>query len=576
MKRLLIALLLACSPALAVVRYELADTETQTLDITTEKDVVSADLVAGQLVVSELLCGFAPDGDLTNGAELTITLVREDATYGNIPIGKTLTYTVNSVSGVAYIPIGPVYAPQDGTYTIRILSDAPADTSVTVRGIIYEEGDWTITPSSDGPATDGAIRFDAPRGRTLYARIDQSTTIDLTASGTTYTLANADVVTAGVSGTAGTPVAHTITVQQQIGGSKLTNDPTRGEFYAEWNGSGWSTVYLDAATITAVADASATATDAEVADDFTSTGVLIAAVNTQATTAATQASSANAKLPADTSTKIGTLPSSGTVATTSDLSGITGGGTGYDIAYSLRQVSSTIVGEFAVLKAGEPLAFSEATLNVYLVKPDGTELATTAAADGSSFQAIFTGATLTDHATLRPRISGTIDAASRNVYATEAYSGVLAEVDPLLPASGTLATDSDLTGLATATEQAAIKSLVQDTKTIEPDPSRTWVPRRGRATTAIAKRSDEAVRYYVDFQRMLGRNENLGAVGDVSIDVGASGITIQADSIDKAGTVLSFIPTGGTAGAQYIDLETATETGDPLEVRLNFTITASD
>lgn len=344
------ALLLACCPAFANVRYELADTEADR-DLTSEVTIVSADLVAGQRVSAEVLVGFGVDGDATNGAELTIKVVEVDGTYGNIPIGQTLTYTIANAAGVAYVPIAPFFIPADGTYAIRVASDGVGDTSVTIRGILYEEGDWQITPSSDGPATDGSIRFDAPRGRDLYARVDQSTTIDLTASGTTYTLANADVVTAGVSGTSGTPVAHTITVQQQIGGSKLTNDPTRGEFYAEWNGSGWSTVYLDAATITEVASASATATDAEVADDFTSTGLLIAAVNSQASTAATQASAANAKLPADTSTKIGTLPDSGTVATTADLSGITASA-GYQAVVTPSQQGDDVALNIRVLEGG--------------------------------------------------------------------------------------------------------------------------------------------------------------------------------------------------------------------------------
>lgn len=126
----------------------------------------------------------------------------------------------------------------------------------------------------------------------------------------------------------------------------------------------------------------------------------------------------------------------------------------------------------------------------------------------------------------------------------------------------------------------AMGSLLENTETIVPDPNRTWVVRRDAtdgtvgSTKAIPKVAAELIRLYVDFSRMLGTNEALGAITTLALGLGSSGITVASSSYQKSGNIVSFTASGGTVSATAYNLtvEMDSDTGDPLKATVQLKV----
>lgn len=177
--------------------------------------------------------------------------------------------------------------------------------------------------------------------------------------------------------------------------------------------------------------------------------------------------------------------------------------------------------------------------------------------------------------------TGTYALASFPVLAAGFYAIDIYDV-PTPSDSSPSPTDTPLAGDGTAIvywdgvdlreESTEVIDLVENTTELVPDPGRTWVARRDPtdgtvgSTKAIPKQAAEVVRLYVDFSRMLGTNEALGATSTMTVGVGTSGCTAASSSFDKSGDIVSFSISGGSVSATAYDLTISidSDTGDPI------------
>lgn len=138
--------------------------------------------------------------------------------------------------------------------------------------------------------------------------------------------------------------------------------------------------------------------------------------------------------------------------------------------------------------------------------------------------------------------------------------------------------DADVSDAGGGADVSAILSLVQDTKPIVPVANRTWTPKRDRRTgnvvsDAIVKRVAETdLRVYVQMSGLLGTNEHLGSTSTIAINLNSSGLTVDAASYEKRGTVISFTCSAGTAGARSLIFQIDTDTSNPIECELPVTV----
>lgn len=235
----------------------------------------------------------------------------------------------------------------------------------------------------------------------------------------------------------------------------------------------------------------------------------------------------NAKLPNDSATRIATLPTAGTVATTADIATESADGL-------LTTTLATVVSQ------------REFTL-------------TAAAPNDQAYRY------------LRAIIKSTGSPAEETVVTVGSYTAATKTIKLLDDPAFTVSTGDTITVLA---QEGLARTDLLDVS-VKPHPSQVWRMKRigSRVGTkhTITKQPSESLRVYAELGSMLGSDEQLGSVAQASVTISPSTpdseVTVVADSFGTSGTLIWFTLTGGVDGSDYkVQLSCETSAGRPMVV----------